>query len=61
MKSTAAIAAHLHVTRFGTYMAAAGDNQAKAVALYRWNLELASALFETLTLTEVVLRNALDS
>jgi len=61
MKSTAAIAAQLHVTRFGTYMAAAGGDPTKAVALYRWNLELASALFETLTLTEVVMRNALDA
>lgn len=61
VRSAAAIAAQLHVTRFGTYMAAAGGDQGKAIALYRWNLELASALFETLTLTAVVLRNALDA
>lgn len=60
MQSTVAIAARLHVTRFGTYTAAAGGDQAKAIELYRWNLELAGALFETLTLTEVILRNALD-
>lgn len=61
MQSAAAIAAQLHVTRFGTYTAASGGDQAKAIALYQWNLELASALFETLTLTEVVLRNSLDA
>lgn len=61
LRSTDAIATRLHVVRFGTYMAAAGNDQHKAVALYRWNLQLASALFETLTLTEVVLRNAMDA
>jgi hypothetical protein len=59
MQSTTEIGRRLHVSRLGTYMAATGD-QAKAIALYRWNVELAGAFFETLTLTEVVLRNALD-
>lgn len=61
MKSTSVIASRLHVSRFGTYMAASNGDEAQAVALYRWNVELAGALFETLTLTEVVLRNALDT
>lgn len=59
IQSTTEIGRRLHVSRLGTFMAATGD-QAEAIALYRWNVELAGAFFETLTLTEVVLRNALD-
>ncbi|RIJ77005.1 hypothetical protein D1871_08505 [Nakamurella silvestris] len=50
----------LHISRFGTYMSAAGQDVPKALQLYRWNLELASAFYTSLSLTEVVLRNAID-
>lgn len=59
--TAASIAARLHVARFSTYTRAASGDLELAIALYRWNLQLAGALFEVLTATEVVLRNALDA
>lgn len=41
-------------------MQAAKQDEKHALALYRWNLQLTSAFQELLSVTEVVLRNAMD-
>lgn len=42
------------------FLEAAHRNEKNALALYRWHLDLASAVQSVLGLTEVVLRNAMD-
>jgi hypothetical protein len=54
------IARGLHSARLSTYLAASGGDQAEALNLYRWNLRLAAALHTSLSLTEVLFRNAID-
>lgn len=56
----AAIIGALHSARLAPYLAAAQDNQRDAIALYGWNVQLAAALQEVLSVAEVVLRNAID-
>lgn len=46
--------------RFAPYLRAASSDQDTAVALYRWNVELAAAISETLGHVEVGVRNALN-
>ena len=50
---------HLSVDRLSTYVHAAGGDLDAALALYRWNTEVAAAFWESLGHVEVVLRNAL--
>ena len=46
--------------RMSPYLTAAGGNRKEALALYRWSVELTAAIQETLGITEVLLRNAID-
>lgn len=46
--------------RFSTYLRAAGGDPARALALYQWNLQVASALMVPLHVLEVLLRNAVS-
>lgn len=50
----------LGTARIAPYLAAAGGNEKKALSLYRWSVELTASIQETLGLTEVFLRNAID-
>lgn len=52
---------HLHVARMDTYMRAASGDPQLAIDLYLWNTRISGALFETLSITEVIFRNALDA
>ena len=56
-----AVATHLHVSRMSTYAAAAGGDSKIALDLYLWNTRISAAVFETLSITEVIFRNAVDS
>lgn len=51
-----AISAH----RFGSYLRAASGDSAKALELYHWNSRVSAALYESLHIVEVALRNAVD-
>lgn len=46
--------------RFASYQRAAGGDPDKAVALYRWSVELSAACFEAFHYVEVAVRNAID-
>ena len=46
--------------RFSTYLSAANGNKAKALDLYLWNAEAASAVMSTTGMVEIQLRNVLD-
>lgn len=59
--TTRALADHLHVARMSTYMAEAQGDEALALRLYLWNGRMSAALFETLSVTEVIFRNAIDA
>lgn len=59
-RTTRVLADHLHVARMSTYMAAAGGDEPLALQLYLWNGRMSAALFETLSVTEVIFRNAID-
>ncbi|MGD8166049.1 hypothetical protein ACEXOS_002405 [Herbiconiux sp. P16] len=50
----------LHRSRLQPYLDACRQNERDALQLYRWNLQLTAALQEILSVTEVVLRNAID-
>lgn len=52
---------HFSSARLQHYLAAAGGDEAEAVALYRWNLEIAGAFWESLGHFEVALRNTIDT
>lgn len=59
-KTTDLILKRLHPSRVETYARyAKGDNE-KALQLYLWNLQLGSAFHSSLSIFEVVLRNAID-
>lgn len=57
----ATVATHLHVSRMSTYVAAAGGDPKLALDLYLWNTRISAAVFETLSITEVIFRNAVDT
>lgn len=57
---TADIAARLSQPRLKPYLLAVGGNVKSALRLYHWNVEISGAVYESLHLFEVVLRNALD-
>ncbi|MFD3509271.1 hypothetical protein [Nocardia sp. NPDC058666] len=50
----------LHRTRLEPYLEEAGRDERSALALYQWNLQLTAAFQEVLSVTEVLLRNAID-
>ncbi|WP_143261544.1 Abi family protein [Allokutzneria sp. NRRL B-24872] len=45
--------------RLAPYVFACGDDQAHALRLYEWNIELSGALYEALAVVEVVVRNVI--
>lgn len=49
----------LSAPRFATYLQARGGDQADALALYRWNIEVSAAFLVPLHVLEVTLRNAI--
>jgi hypothetical protein len=56
--SLANLEAALSADRFGTYVAAAGGDRFRAVALYEWNGAVSAAFYFPLQAVEVALRNA---
>lgn len=46
--------------RLARYLAASRNDPVQAMALYRWNASLSGALFQSMGLLEVTLRNAID-
>ena len=58
--TTELIVQSLHVSRFGTYARAADGDMDLALRLYLWNVRMAAAFHATISLTEVLLRNAVD-
>jgi len=56
----AAVAATISSPRIATYLAAAGGNLHKAVALYGWNARISAALILPAHFAEVAVRNAVD-
>lgn len=48
----------ISVSRFATYLKAAGNNHQRALAIYKWNLDVSSLLFVVIQLAEIALRNA---
>lgn len=55
-----AVCAVLSAPRMGTYLAAAGGDQTRAVELYGWNARISSALMLPAHFAEVSTRNAVD-
>lgn len=56
-----AVRHHLHVSRMGTYMREAANDSSLALELYLWNGRMSAAIFETLSVTEVLFRNTIDA
>lgn len=52
---------HLHVARMATYMAAARNDERLALDLYLWNVRMSAAFMETISITEIVMRNNFDA
>lgn len=57
----ATLTRYLSPERLRPYMLAARGRSAGAFTLYRWNMAASAAVYETLHLAEVVLRNAMDT
>ena len=55
-----AIIDSFHRSRLEPYLKASAGDEKLALSLYGWNLQLTSAFQELLSVTEVVLRNAMD-
>lgn len=55
------VEAWLSPPRFGVYLAAAGGDRTKALALYEWNAAVSAAFLHDLAHLEVGLRNAYDT
>ena len=55
------VEAWLSAPRFGVYLAAAGGDRERALALYEWNTVISAALLHDLAHLEVGLRNAYDA
>lgn len=51
---------YLGGSRIEPYLGETGENEKKALALYRWSVTLAASIQEVLGLTEVFLRNSID-
>lgn len=52
---------HLGTSRIEPYLKAAGGDEKKALDLYHWGTQMTAAIQETLGITEVCLRNAIDA
>lgn len=50
----------LGAARMAPYLSATGGNKKRALALYRWSVELGASVQETLGITEVLIRNAMN-
>lgn len=50
----------LSAPRMSTYLSACGSDVERAVELYRWNLDISMALFESIHYLEVAARNRID-
>lgn len=50
----------ISVDRFGPYLRAASGNEANGLELYHWNMRVSAALYESLHILEIALRNAID-
>lgn len=50
----------LGAPRFARYLTEAAGDESQALALYRWNTEMSAAIYESLHLVEVAVRNAMD-
>ncbi|WP_165242834.1 hypothetical protein [Corynebacterium lizhenjunii] len=55
------IVSALGEARMAPYLIAADGNRKRALGLYRWSIELGTAVQETLGITEVLVRNAMDA
>ncbi|MGN2635849.1 hypothetical protein ACTD5D_06580 [Nocardia takedensis] len=60
-QSVAVITDHIATARYATYLAPTGGDDRRALALYRWNIEMSGALQEATGIAEVFLRNAMDA
>jgi hypothetical protein len=49
----------LSSSRMTPYLAAAGGDKQRAIRLYEWNVDVSGALYESLAVVEVVVRNAI--
>ncbi|SFP23171.1 Abi-like protein [Cohaesibacter marisflavi] len=61
VEAIAALKGSLSEPRFATYLAKASGNETFAFALYLYNVKLAKSFLFPLSVTEVTLRNAVDS
>jgi hypothetical protein len=52
---------HITSARLGTYLAETSGDMTAALRLYRWNIDMAGAMYEALGIAEVFLRNAVDT
>lgn len=59
--TASAVTDHITGARFATYLTLVGGDHRDALKLYRWNIEMSSALHEALGVAEVFLRNAMDA
>ena len=57
---TIAVGAGLSRPRLAPYLKASNDNLRDALRLYQWNIDLSGAVYESLHVFEVILRNAMD-
>jgi hypothetical protein len=56
-----AVTNHITSARLAPYLLVTGSDLGTALNLYRWNIELAGAMYEALGIAEVFLRNAIDT
>ncbi|MEN4397410.1 hypothetical protein [Mycolicibacterium conceptionense] len=61
MPKLQAVTDHITAARLATYLAETGSDVTSAIRLYRWNIEMAGAMYEALGVAEVFLRNAVDA
>lgn len=57
----AKVEAGLSPERLGPYLRASNGDSTQAIRLYEWNLQVSAAFFESLSIVEVSLRNALSA
>lgn len=57
---TVAVSASLSRPRLAPYLAVSGNNLRDALRLYQWNIDISGAVYESLHVFEVILRNAMD-
>lgn len=59
-QETEVVVALLTVDRLQSYLIASNGDINEALALYRWNVEVSSAIFSVLSDVEIALRNSID-